>query len=63
MQKDRFQLWNESSEKNSLSFVPNSTVGRGEPGLKGRDERKERALDPGLPTLTLFYALFSQQYP
>ena len=34
-------------------------VDSGEPGVKGRDERKERALDTGLPTPTPPYAIFT----
>src|SRR5580658_1584076 len=38
---------------------PKSNCGCGESGVKGRDERKVRALDTGLPTPTLPYAFFT----
>jgi hypothetical protein len=58
-----FQIRKEAQKKH-LSFLPNSILGEcGEPGVKGRDERKERALDTGLPTPTPLYALGYQKYP
>jgi hypothetical protein len=53
MRKDgSFQLWNEAREKTSglrSQFNP----GRGGAGLKGQDERKQRALDTGPATQRL----------
>ena len=36
-----------------------SNCGCGQAGVKGRDERKERALDTGLPTPTPLFAFFT----
>ena len=56
MQKDRsFQIWNESQNEPEIRSRLNGGFGKG--GVKGRDERKVRALDTVLPKQKLPNAL------
>jgi hypothetical protein len=56
-----FQRWNESQKEPEIRSKLNG--GFGKAGVKGRDERKERALDTVLPKQTLLYALFTAKGP
>ena len=56
MQKDRsFQIWNESQNEPEIRSRLNGGFGKG--GVKGRDERKVRALDTVLTKQKLPNAL------
>jgi len=48
-----FPIWVESQKEPAIRPIP---LWMWEAGVKGRDERKERALDTGLPTPTPLYA-------
>jgi hypothetical protein len=59
MPKDRSFSNRKESQKERLRFLPAPGGGFGKNGVKGRDERKVRALDTVLPKQTLPYALFT----
>jgi hypothetical protein len=61
MQKDRsFPRMERISERTS-AIRSRLDGGFGKAGVKGRDERKVRALDTALPKQTLPYALFTDK--
>jgi hypothetical protein len=63
MQKDRsFPIMEAISERTS-EIASKLNAGFGKDGVKGRDERKKRALDAVLPKQTLSHALFTDKKP